>query len=164
MIRPATVDDAEQIAHVHVRSWQDAYAHVFPAERLSKLSVEERAGLWRRWLPDERLATFVAETDGRVVGFVNVGPNPDDVDGELFSIYVDPDSWGTGVGRSLIERGEAWLRAHGYDEAILWVLDDNPRARRFYEAAGWSFDGGTRTGEHLGVSTLEVRYRKRLQT
>ena len=51
------------------------------------------------------------------------------------------------------------LRERGYEEAVLWVLDDNPRARRFYEAGGWRLDGARRRGEHLGVRTEEVRYR-----
>jgi RimJ/RimL family protein N-acetyltransferase len=50
------------------------------------------------------------------------------------------------------------LHAH-YAAAVLWVLDDNPRARRFYEKHGWSPDGATKTGRHLGVDTAEVRYR-----
>jgi RimJ/RimL family protein N-acetyltransferase len=50
----------------------------------------------------------------------------------------------------------------GYGEAVLWVLEDNPRARRFYERTGWSLDGGVKDDSHLGVSVTEVRYRIRL--
>jgi RimJ/RimL family protein N-acetyltransferase len=41
----------------------------------------------------------------------------------------------------------------------LWVLEDNPRARRFYEAAGWSTDGRTKEDEFLDTRVREVRYR-----
>jgi hypothetical protein len=44
------------------------------------------------------------------------------------------------------------------------VLDDNPRARRFYELAGWRFDGTTGRMDRLGVSAPVVRYRKRLRS
>jgi RimJ/RimL family protein N-acetyltransferase len=44
------------------------------------------------------------------------------------------------------------------------VLDDNPRARRFYERAGWQPDGAAKTEERWGVAAAEVRYRKRLET
>jgi GNAT superfamily N-acetyltransferase len=152
--RPA---DAEAVAGVHVRSWQKAYDHVFPHERLAALRVAERVETFRQWPP------LVAEVAGRIVGFVGVGPSREaDADGELYAIYVDPDHWGSGVGRKLIAAGEARLREGGHADAILWVLDDNPRARRFYEAAGWTLDGTTRRGEHLGVETHEVRYRKQL--
>jgi GNAT superfamily N-acetyltransferase len=157
LIRAGTPSDAEAVARVNVRAWQAAYAHVFPAERLADLSVERRAADWREWPP------LVAEVQGTVVGFVSVGPSRDsDASGELFAIYVDPDHWGTGVGRELIGAGEQRLRELGYVDAILWVLDDNPRARRFYERAGWYHDGNRRPIEIFGIEVPEMRYRKQL--
>ena len=52
------------------------------------------------------------------------------------------------------------MRARGYRDAVLWVLDDNPRARRFYEREGWALDGRTKREEFLGVAITEVRYRR----
>ena len=43
---------------------------------------------------------------------------------------------------------------------MLYVLDDNPRARRFYEREGWAVDGGTKREELLDVEITEVRYRR----
>ncbi len=104
----------------------------------------------------------------RVVGFVTFGPPRPDEDpcvGELYAIYVDPDHWGAGYGRALIAAAERGLREAGYGEAVLWVLASNARSRRFYEIAGWSADGATKT-EHAvwgrPVELHEVRYRKRL--
>lgn len=163
MIRPGTPTDAEGVAVVHVRTWQAAYAHVFPAAELANLSVERRSQLWAEYLPREDVGIFVAESDGVVTGFVSVGASRDTPgEGELYAIYVDPDHWGTGAGRELIAAGEDWLRSHGYEDATLWVLEDNPRARRFYVAAGWRFDGERRPIEFLGVEVPEVRYRKQL--
>jgi RimJ/RimL family protein N-acetyltransferase len=48
-------------------------------------------------------------------------------------------------------------------EAVLWVLPGNRRARRFYEAAGWVADGAERSAEVQGVVVPEVRYRRRLE-
>ena len=53
----------------------------------------------------------------------------------------------------------AALRARSFVTASLWVLEDNPRARRFYEREGWRLDGGRRKEEFLGVEISEVRYR-----
>jgi hypothetical protein len=47
---------------------------------------------------------------------------------------------------------------------MLWVLEDNPRARRFYEAGGWSTDGTIRPIEIFGIDVPEIRYTKTLQT
>jgi RimJ/RimL family protein N-acetyltransferase len=51
------------------------------------------------------------------------------------------------------------LREAGYRAAILWVLEDNPRARRFYEREGWELDGAAKEDDFLGVRVAEVRYR-----
>src|SRR5207248_11162399 len=81
--------------------------------------------------------------------------------GELDGDDFDPDRWGEGAGRALNARGEDEL-AETWDEAILWTLEDNPRTRRFYEAAGWRLDGTTGSFERLGVSAAIVRYAKPL--
>ena len=108
--------------------------------------------------------TFVAERDGEIVGFASVGPSRDERGlGELYAIYVDPDSWSQGAGRALVARAEEQL-AGEYEEATLWVLAANPRARHFYERAGWLPDGTSKSEERLGVRAEELRYRKTLAT
>jgi GNAT superfamily N-acetyltransferase len=158
MIRPGTPEDAEAVARVHVETWRVAYEHVFPPAELERMAVERvdrRAEMHRRSPP------IVAEVDGEIVGFVSVGPSTDaDTDGELYAIYVSPAHWGTGVGRALMEAAEGRLRELGYGEAVLWVLEDNPRARHFYEAAGWRADGTKRPIEIFSVTVPEVRYAK----
>ena len=110
-----------------------------------------------------RSPPLVAEANGEIVGFASVGPAVDtDADGELYAIYVLPAHWGTGFGRALIQAGEDRLRELGHQQAVLWVLEDNPRARRFYEHAGWTTDGTRRPIEVFGVSVPEIRYAKTL--
>jgi len=159
-IRRATVDDARAIAEAHVRAWQVAYRHAFPAEKLDALSVEERAARWRLNVAEQDV--LVAEDAGEVVGWASAGPGrDDDTEGELYGLYVLPEAWGRGAGRALIAQVERDLGAR-YRDATLWVLEDNPRARRFYERAGWEHDGGRKREPFLGVEVDEVRYRKRL--
>ena len=158
-VRRASVADAAGIADVHVRTWQAAYAHVFGAQRLAEFDVHARAERWARVLRDGE-AIFVADEDGRVVAFVSVGPaQDDDRMGELYAIYALPEAWGTGAGSDLMQAGVEALREAGYRDAILWVLEDNPRARRFYEREGWELDGTAKEDDVLGVRVAEVRYR-----
>jgi hypothetical protein len=56
---------------------------------------------------------------------------------------------------------EGRLRDAGLGQATRWVLQDNPRARSFYEAAGWCTED-TRSEIILGMEVAEIRYRKRL--
>jgi GNAT superfamily N-acetyltransferase len=163
-VRPATPGDAEAIERIRVRGWQIAYRHVFPPEELDRLTVE-----WSRWAeslahPQPGFTCLVAVEEGRVVGWTSTGPSGDSGDavGELHGLYVDPDCWGRGAGRALLERAEAEL-ARRWRHAVLWTLEDNPRTRGFYEAAGWRLDGLTGIFERLGAKATLVRYVKRVR-
>jgi GNAT superfamily N-acetyltransferase len=162
-LRSATATDAPAVAAVQERGWQRAYRHVFPPDELDRggfIEVER----WRRRLaaPPPGWATFVADLDGTVAGFVCVGASRDVRRcGEVYAIYVDPDAWARGVGRALLEQAEAEL-ARRWDVASLWVLEENDRARRFYASAGWEPDGARKREKRFGVAPFELRYRKRL--
>jgi GNAT superfamily N-acetyltransferase len=160
VVRDAGSDDVGAIAVVHVRGWQQAYAHIFEEDDLSGLSVERRQETAREGLGSP--VALVAERDGEVLGFAFAGPSRD-TEGvaELYSIYVDPNAWGTGLGRELILEVERRLRDKSFIEVELWVLEDNPRARRFYEAAGWS-SADVHPIQVFGTDVPEIRYRKRL--
>lgn len=128
------------------------------------MSVSDHIEMWRSRLTAEAPdgAVFVGEADGEVVGFAGCGAarGDDAIDGagELKAIYVHPRSWGTGAGRGLMQAAEHWLREAGFPEAMLWVLTANDRARRFYEIAGWRFDGTEKMYERDGHQIPEVRY------
>jgi ribosomal protein S18 acetylase RimI-like enzyme len=163
VIREAAPTDARAIADVHVASWRWAYRGQLSDDLLDGLSVEEREAMWRRGLErDDVPRTFVAERDGAVVGFVSVGP-PEDAGapvgtGELYAIYLLEDAAGLGVGRALFATGEQALRDAGYERAFLWVLASNERARRFYERAGWTWDGTTSEHRIDCANHAVVRY------
>lgn len=160
MIRRAALRDVEAIARVHVRGWQQAYAHIFPTEDLAGLSIESRTQGARAAI--RSLVALVAERDGELLGFAFAGPSADDEDvAELYSMYVDPSAWGTGLGRELMLDLERRLRDLKFRQAELWVLNDNPRARRFYEAAGWK-PADVRAIEIFRQEVPEVRYRRQL--
>jgi ribosomal protein S18 acetylase RimI-like enzyme len=158
-VRRARLDDARAIADVHARTWQGAYEHVFGAERLAGVSLPARLAQWERILAAGQSDVFVA-TDEGAVGFVSTGDSRDaDAEAELYAIYVLPEAWGSGAGAALMRAVLAAMRARASGDAVLWVLEDNPRARRFYEREGWALDGERKEDEYLGIRVAEVRYR-----
>jgi L-amino acid N-acyltransferase YncA len=163
-IRDATPADARAIATVHVRSWQAAYRGELPDAYLDGLSIDDRHARWVERLaePEANARTLVAEEDGRVMGFASLGPSRDeDVPagtGEVYAIYLLPEWFGRGVGRQLFARANERLRDLGYVRATLWVLATNERSRRFYEAAGWVFDGTESTHQDQCLNMPIVRY------
>jgi GNAT superfamily N-acetyltransferase len=163
-VRRAALADAPAIGRVHVRAWQAAYRGHMPDAYLDALRPEDRAAHWEGALRrDDLVGTIlVVERDGAVVGFAAVGPAQEPAGaGELYAINLDPDHWGTGAGRALLEAAQAELARLGFAETVLWVLPGNARARRFYAAAGWVTDGAERTSEVFGMTVPEVRYRRR---
>ena len=169
-IRLATLADAAAIASIHVQSWQSAYRGMMPQEHLDQLDVTQRTRAWTRALtsPDPaQPAPLVAIADEQAVGFASIGPTRDqDADpastGEVRAIYLLPQAWGQGLGRGLMTAALTQLAGLGYQAATLWVLKENARARRFYEAAGFTADGAEQTEDIAGAPVTEVRYRRDL--
>jgi GNAT superfamily N-acetyltransferase len=160
-VRRAGPADARGIAEVHTRTWQAAYRHAFPADVLDNLDVEERVRGWLERIEAD-LDVWVAEAEGGLVGFLAAGPSrTEDGPGELYAIYVLPEAWGSGAAPSLMAAFKDWLAQEGYATAMLWVLADNPRARRFYEREGWRADG-ERVDTIRGVEVEEALYRLEL--
>jgi len=105
---------------------------------------------------------LIAQREGRVIGFAALGRarDPDGGGaGEVYAIYAHPAAWDTGAGRALMRTALEQLRELGYQEATLWVLDSNERARRFYEKGGWRADGATKLDQRFDPPLHEVRYR-----
>jgi RimJ/RimL family protein N-acetyltransferase len=159
-IRAATLDDARGIAEVHVAGWRWAYEDLLPVEYLEQLSVDEREDQWRETLSSSAGRAIVAEGRHGIVGFVGFGAaeETDGETGEVHAIYLLDREAGTGVGRELFARATEALRRSGYRRAVLWVLAANDRSRRFYEKAGWAWDGTTSTHRFDCAERPVVRY------
>jgi GNAT superfamily N-acetyltransferase len=162
-VRAATPEDALGIARVHVGAWQVAYRGIVPTEHLDRMSVTERESRWKPWLEGDNPGVLVAEDAEEVVGFISLGPGRDEgvgaEVGEVYAVYVSPKHWSTGVGRALWTEARRKLAQGGFRQVRIWVLGENHRARRFYEAAGLSLGGAAQKVEVIGgVPLVEVQY------
>lgn len=166
VVRPARLDDADQIAQVHVRSWQQAYSQLMPQAYLTGLdqTLSQRRAHWAEAIARGSSQVRVVSLEGTLIGWVSFGPSRDtDVGagrvGEVMALYVLAEHWGHGVGRRLWQAARAWLGKQGYERITLWVLVENTRAIRFYQACGWVEEPQTRrTLQRGGVTLEEVRY------
>lgn len=166
VFRPAHVDDIREIVDVHIRSWQAAYRDLLPSEFLDGLSltVERRVTYLSNALREGRLQIWVALLDGVIVGWSSFAATRDADEppgtGELWSLYLLENVWSAGLGRGLWLASRAQLRASGFTSATVWVLKDNQRAVRFYEAAGFVAEPHSeKTSEVGGVPLPQLRYR-----
>ena len=138
-VRPATRDDAADIARIDVETWRSSYAGILPDKVLLNLTPGRLAGEWQSQLVHRPDDVRVAEWTGAgVIGFGSCGTIRHPVDGlagEVHTLYVSPDFQGRGVGRALLMALFRRLVATGQLSAAIWVLRDNP-ARFFYERMG----------------------------
>ena len=166
LLRPAEPADALAIARVHVRSWQAAYRGLIDDAYLDSLRPDDRAARYDFTHADPLKPYTIAALEGdEIVGFATVMPSRDEdilQAGELAALYLDPAFWDCGFGVALIEAARAELVSRGFKEALLWILDGNVRAARFYEKDGWVADGKERTQVIWGVACNEARYRRQI--
>lgn len=90
------------------------------------------------YLPHGQIANgqvIVAEMMGEIAGFAAV------VAGELDGLFVEPDLWGHGIGRTLVDAATHEARKRGLALKVI----ANPRARLFYENCGFSVEGEVQT-------------------
>ncbi|GIM92839.1 GNAT family N-acetyltransferase [Paractinoplanes toevensis] len=148
------------VGDLHFRSRADSYAHILSAEALATLSGAALGAWWsERWKWERGTHRLtVAESDGRLVGFTYVGPSELDGAAELYAIHVDPGLVGRGVGKLLMVDALGSLAEIGDGRAVLWVLEGNERARRFYDRGGWRPDGTTRVEAIGGEPVPQLRY------
>jgi GNAT superfamily N-acetyltransferase len=159
-IRRATAADIESLAYIDSEAWRAAYAGLMPDAYLDRMTAGAMAAHWMASLEREaakRRQTLVADDGWVVPGYATVGPDTDSDDGLLYLMYVLPQKWGQGVGRALMDASIAALRDAGHRRAALWVLQANSRARRFYEAGGWWYDGRRQHNDYGGLELRAVR-------
>jgi putative acetyltransferase len=136
-LRDARATEATLLAELQERASVAAFPHVFPPERFPfpRRAVHER---WVQALADPAASVLVAERAEEPVGVAVVRA------GWLDGLYVVPEWWGKGVAPELHDRGLEIVRDLASAQIHLWVLEENVRARRFYERRGWRENGRTR--------------------
>lgn len=140
---------AELLAAIQEEASLAGLAHIYPPE----LYPFPREAIVERW----RAAAETVLLDEQELGFAAVAPP------WLDALYVRPEAWGSGVAARLHDRAVEALRAAGVETARLWVLEENLRARRFYERRGWRPDGTTRVVE-FPPNPLDLGYSLDLRT
>ena len=126
-LRPYQAADEDTAIELWRRTWQIAYP---------RLDFTARLDWWRARWRNELVATadiVVAESSGRLVGFVTVDPTT----GYLDQIVVAPEAWGSPLAGALLAAAKR-LSPAGLDLA---VNADNARAIRFYEKQGFVVAG-----------------------
>jgi GNAT superfamily N-acetyltransferase len=163
-IRQARVGDCRILAALHLRTALVAYASIFSSEaprpKLNDLTLD-----WERRLdgfhsPNAR--GYVAAVGTQLAGVIVAGGDPDHLEmGHITRFYVDVPHWGQGIGRLLYDAAISHLRQVAYEQASLWVLEGNARARSWYQRLGWTCTGERKVAAGT-IGVEDVRYTRSL--
>lgn len=154
-IRQAAKQDIPRIAEIIVFGKRVAYRPIFKNDQVSfnELQVVD---LYEEYISNpDMLEGMLLFDDGIVKGVIN-GQPVDNETIEITDFYVEPFFVGQGIGRLLIEYLIRKVRKEGVHKIILWVIKDNVKARKFYEANGFVNSGETRIIE--GTTKDDFRY------
>lgn len=129
LIRPARLEDAERLQSINLAALGYDFSPAGTARRLQSVLAR----------PSDCL--LVCEVDGRVAGYIHLA-DYEAIYCESFknvlALAVDPAFQGRGLGRMLIEAGEAWAQSCGCAGVQLSSGMDRTGAHAFYRRVGFA--------------------------
>jgi len=169
-VRKAIADDAEDFTRIGFESWKSAYKNIITPEELAKKTSPEKYAervqkTTEGILSGEYNYCIALDSDGDIsCGFCMFGESRDeDMSGyaEVFAIYALEEYWDKGVGGKLMEYTLSELKRLGHTKALLWVFEQNARARRFYEKHGFVCDNAIKDYPEF-ARAKGIRYAKKV--
>jgi ribosomal protein S18 acetylase RimI-like enzyme len=146
LIRAYAPEDAANLQTIRAEAFAPVFASfrallgdAIAAVALANAEQEQAALLQRLCSEDPNATVFVAERDGRAIGFVAVTFDRKQRMGEIVLIAVAPGAAGRGAGSALIAQALAAMRTAGLRAAVVGAGADasHAPALRAYEKAGF---------------------------
>ena len=166
-IRDALATDAAAIARVRIAAWRFGYRGWVPDTYLDRSDFEELEVLHLHTALQtitDAVRISVAEREGQIVGYCAYGVygdvNATPAHGGVYDVFVHPDTWRCGVGRTLLSYATTYLQSQGFSAAYLFVYEANARGRAFYHRLGWEPDGYRVIDERPEFTLPVLRYQK----
>ncbi len=150
-------DNLLEISNIYESSWKYAYEDIIPPDYLNSIPK----GRWANNVTKTGLHTLVLIENGITIGtasFCKSRWEKFSEYGEIVSIYFLPDYIGKGYGNHLLKKCIEELSSLGFTKLLLWVLEDNGSARRFYEKNGFCCSNEYITDNIGGKELREIMY------
>lgn len=143
-IREAEVNDAFEIAKIHIDCWKTTYKGIVPDEKLDGMSYGKSEEKWKETFASEKDGQgkiLIAEISGKPVGFCSGGrkrkgsKRTEGYEGEIKAVYILKKYQKRGIGRKFMESFEQIFTKNGIYSYIVWVLKEND-SKNFYKHLG----------------------------
>jgi ribosomal protein S18 acetylase RimI-like enzyme len=143
-VRKAEPEDAAACAAINLLGWRTAYEGLIDGEMLDNMSMNELLKKWDRRLnnPDPEVFCYVAVVklkNGKeeIAGYVLGGKNRNAAmpfTHEVMALYLHPPYKRQGIGRLLFRAAIEEFKRRGVLSMLVFVLEGNVPARKFYES------------------------------
>lgn len=161
-IRKVQIGDEKILAYIQTESWKKAFADIISKEDMKKYADINKA---------EEMYGYLLKSGVGNGSILLIDDNPhciaywdktreEDMDGyaELTCIHSLEDNWGKGYGSLMMDHVLKEIKEAGYENVMLWVFEENLRARRFYEKHGFIKSDNKKMFE----DSVEVMYSRKL--
>lgn len=135
-VRPARAEDLPVLERIAAESHHDTRFYFDPHFPRALCDA-----LYARWIRASfegfAQAVWVAEQDGRAVGYVTCHIDATPPMGRIGLIAIDGSARGAGWGRKLVDHAVTWLEQQGLRQITVVTQARNVGAQRLYQKAGF---------------------------
>ena len=161
-IEPVKPGDESALAYIQTESWKAGFKDILSADILERFTqIDKATAMYRRLLEQNVGNGYLLKVEGKphCIAWWDT-TREKDMPGyaELICIHSLQDKWRKGYGSKMMNAVLQDISAAGFSKVMLWVFENNTRARRFYEAHGFTTSGKTK----LNFAATELCYEKSL--
>ena len=150
-------DDLGQISSIYEQSWRKTYKGMLPSRYLKKIPE----GNWTERINHFCSRSMVMVSAGEYIGTVSFGECRMEQYsgwGEIYSLYLLPQYTGKGLGKRLMDRALSEMKEKGFTNILLFALEQNLTARKFYENYGFTLSGDMMKKKFGHKNVTQVMY------
>lgn len=161
-IRKAKLGDEKILAHIQTESWKSAFVDIISAEDMERCTdIAKSEAMYENVLKSGYAEVSMLEIDGKphCIAAWSEARNSQFSDcAELICIHSLSKNQGKGFGSMMLNHIINEIKNSGYNSVLLWVFEQNTRARSFYEKNGFEPTDNTQ----ISYDAVEVMYHKEL--
>ena len=139
MVKIRLVDkkDLQAISEMYVENWKATYVGLVNQEYLDNMNVPWAMDKWSKFIECEEQGIFVADKEGKVMGFGAFRPS-DHLEDSMFldALHVSKDARDLGIGSMLIKAIGQKAIQEGFSKMNISIVSGNEHARRLYVNRG----------------------------
>lgn len=161
-IRKVESGDANSLAYIQTESWKSAFNKILSKEDLQKYTnIDKAIGMYDMLLNKNIGNGFILTIDEipHCMAYWDKARD-DDMEGyaEIICIHSLCSNWGKGYGTMMMNYILREIKNAGFNKVMLWVFEENKRARKFYENQGFILTEKSKRFSHA----VEVMYYRKL--